>query len=680
MSNSWRALAILIPAAFMAGGLFAASPTDTPRVVFSKDVAPVLQRHCQTCHRPGEAAPFSLLTYEQARPWAKAIKEAVLLKKMPPWFADPHYGRFSNDRSLSQSDVNTLVAWADGGAPEGDARDLPPKLAYLEGWSIPKPDVVFEFPRAFQIPATGTIEYQKVIVPSGFTEDKWVQFAEARPDDRAHVHHMILYVREPASHWLRGEKAGVFFVAPKATDASTDTSALPSDFLVGYAPGQPPEILPPGQGKLVKAGSDFVMEIHYTTNGTAGADRSKFGLVFAKERPKERVLTLSATNGKFKIPPGDPDYRVDAAFEVGAAVKLASLHPHMHGRGKDFEYRIVYPTGGTQTILRVPRYNWHWQLWYNLAEPLVLPKGARIECTAHFDNSPNNPDNLDPSKEVTWGDQSWDEMMVGFFNLEFPADMPVEDILQRTVAKKRLLAIGEEKGYRHEAVSHALATIERLGRENGLWDTTIRTDTEALTKKKLEYNAPNLNDFDAVLFYTGGTLEMDDRQKADFLSFIHDDGKGFIGVHSATITFTNWPEYGEMIGGYYDEHPWGTFNAPIVVEDPAFPGMRQWPGSFVLRDEVYQLRNYSRDKLRVLLRLDADKLDLANKNVHRTDRDFAVAWAKMYGQGRVFYSTLGHPVENWDRNDFQKMYFEAIKWAMKLQDADVMPRPLGRQP
>ena len=147
----------------------------------------------------------------------------------------------------------------------------------------------------------------------------------------------------------------------------------------------------------------------------------------------------------------------------------------------------------------------------------------------------------------------------------------------RAAAKKHLLAIGEEKGYRHESVSHALATIERLGRESGLWDTTIRTDTEALTKKKLEYNAKNLNDFDAVLFYTGGTLEMDDQKKADFLSFIHDDGKGFIGIHSAAITFTDWPEYGEMLGGYFDEHPWGTFDAPIIVEDPAFPGMRQWP-------------------------------------------------------------------------------------------------------
>lgn len=243
--------------------------------------------------------------------------------------------------------------------------------------------------------------------------------------------------------------------------------------------------------------------------------------------------------------------------------------------------------------------------------------------------------------------------------------------------RKQLLAIGEEKGYRHEAVSHALATIERLGHESGLWDTTIRTDTEALTKKKLEFNAKNLNDFDAVLFYTGGDLEMDAQQKADFLSFIHDHGKGFVGVHSATITFTSWPEYGEMIGGYFDQHPWGTFDAPVLVEDPAFPGMQQWPRSFVLRDEIYQMKDYSRDKVRVLMRLDPSKLDLKNKNVHRTDGDFAVTWAKTYGKGRVFYSTLGHVPENWDNPVLQKMYTEAIKWALGLIDADATPRPLS---
>jgi uncharacterized protein len=244
---------------------------------------------------------------------------------------------------------------------------------------------------------------------------------------------------------------------------------------------------------------------------------------------------------------------------------------------------------------------------------------------------------------------------------------------------KRLLIIGEEKGYRHEAVSHAAATIERLGRESGLWRTTIRTDTEALTKKKLEYNAKNLNDFDAVLFYTGGELEMNGEQKAALLSFVHDDGKGFIGVHSAAITFADWPEYREMIGGFYDEHPWMTFDAPIVVEDANFPGMQQWPKEFVLKDEIYQMKDWSRENVRVLMRLDRGKIDLKNPQVHRKDLDFAVAWAKMYGKGRVYYSTLGHVEQNWDDLRLQQMYVGAIKWAMGLVNADVAPRPLPGQ-
>ena len=241
--------------------------------------------------------------------------------------------------------------------------------------------------------------------------------------------------------------------------------------------------------------------------------------------------------------------------------------------------------------------------------------------------------------------------------------------------RKQLLVIGEEKGYRHDSVSHAMSVIERLGRDSGLWDTTLRTDTEALTKKKLEVNAKNLNAFDAVLFFTSGDLEMDAQQKADFLSFIHDDGKGFIGVHSASITFTTWPEYGEMIGGYFDEHPWGTFDAPIIVEAPDFPGLQQFPRAFTLHDEIYQIKNFSRADRRVLLRLDASKLDLTNRNVHRTDRDFAVAWAKRYGKGRVYYSSLGHVTENWDNLQFQQMYSAAIQWALGLLPADVSPRP-----
>lgn len=247
---------------------------------------------------------------------------------------------------------------------------------------------------------------------------------------------------------------------------------------------------------------------------------------------------------------------------------------------------------------------------------------------------------------------------------------------QPAAAKKHLLVLGEEKGYRHEAVSHAMSVIEQMGKETGLWDTTLRTDTEVLTKKKLEFNAKNLNSFDAVLFYTGGDLEMDDQQRADLLSFVRDDGKGFIGVHSAAITWAKWPEFVDMLGGTFDEHPWGTFNAPIVVEDPNFPGMQQWPHEFVYRDEIYQMKGYDRSKIRVLMRLDPCKLDLKNTKVHRQDLDFAVTWARNYGKGRIYYSTLGHPEENWDDPRLRQMYLEAIKWAMGLESADITSRPL----
>lgn len=237
--------------------------------------------------------------------------------------------------------------------------------------------------------------------------------------------------------------------------------------------------------------------------------------------------------------------------------------------------------------------------------------------------------------------------------------------------KKRILVIGEVKGFQHDSVSHAMATIEQLGKKSGVYDTYIRTDTQLITKKKLEMNAKNLDYFDAVVFYTTGELDMDDQQKADLLAFVHDEGKGFVGVHSAIDTFYKWPEYGEMVGGYFDQHPWMTFDAPIIVEDPNFPAMKAFPHEFTINDEIYQVKSYDRTKVDVLARLDASKLDLKNPRVHRTDRDFPVAWAKMYGKGRVFYSTLGHVEANWDRPDIQTMYFEAIKWALGLTQADI---------
>jgi hypothetical protein len=401
-----------------------------PPPTFNKDVAPILQKHCQTCHRPGEAAPFSMLTYEDTRPWATMMKMAVTQKIMPPWFADPHYGHFSNERSLTAAEIRTLAAWVNGGAQKGSDADMPPpEKDFVEGWGIPAPDLVLQLPKPFDVPASGVIEYQYVIVPTGFKEDKWVQMLEVRPTDRAVVHHIIAYLREPESNYFKDQKPGVFFIAPPAkANEKTDTSALPSDFLVGYAPGQPAEILRPGEGKLIKAGSDIVFEVHYTPNGKATKDQTRLGLVFAKTPPAERVLTLSASNGTFKIPPGDPDYKVDATFEVQKDVKLVALHPHMHSRGKSFEYRLTFPDGRTETILSVPAFNWHWQLWYNLADPIYLARGTKITCTAHFDNSPNNPENPDPTKAVIWGQQSWDEMMVGFFNLKFDASMSAAEV------------------------------------------------------------------------------------------------------------------------------------------------------------------------------------------------------------------------------------------------------------
>ena len=409
-----------------ATSLFAA---NSPAPTYTRNVAPIIQKDCQVCHRPGEAGPFSMLTYEQTRPWAAAIKEAVKLKKMPPWFADPAYGKFSNSTALSPAEIDTIVAWVNAGAPKGDPKDMPPPAMFFEGWQIGKPDLVFELPKPYDIPSSGVVDYQHIIVPTGFTQDTWVQAAEVRPTDRSVVHHIIAFIREPNSNWFKGQKAGEFFIAPQVKTAEEpDTSALPSDFLVGYAPGQPAEILRPGQAKLIKAGSDIIFQVHYTPNGKPVQDRTRLGLVLAKEPPQQRVLTLSATNGTFKIPPGDPNFKVESSFEVGTQVSLSGLHPHMHGRGKDFEYRVVYPTGETQVLLSVPHYNWHWQNWYNLEQPIVLPKGTKIECTAHFDNSPQNPDNADATKEVSWGEQSWDEMMVGFFNLVFDAKMPVQNL------------------------------------------------------------------------------------------------------------------------------------------------------------------------------------------------------------------------------------------------------------
>jgi hypothetical protein len=396
-------------------------------VTYYKDVAPIVQNRCQECHRPGEVAPMSFMTFDQVRPWAKAMKTAVLTKKMPPWSADPHYGKFSNDRSLSQAEMDTLVAWVDGGAAAGNPKDAPKPRQYTEGWQIGKPDMVFELPTPIEVPASGIVDYTYVVIPTNFTEDKWVQFAEVRPDARSAVHHVLAFLRPPGNSFMKNAQPGVPYIPQRPTAANGQRGQgniqeqIPGEMLVGYAPGLPPSQSKPGEAKLIKAGSDIVLQLHYTPNGKAVTDRTKFGLIFAKEPPQKRVMSMMAINYFIKIPAGDPNYEAHSRATLQQDVNLVSLLPHMHLRGKDFTYQAVYPSGETQVLLSVPKYDFSWQIQYALDQELLLPKGTRIECTAHYDNSANNPANPDPTKEVRWGDQTFEEMMVGFFDVSFDA-------------------------------------------------------------------------------------------------------------------------------------------------------------------------------------------------------------------------------------------------------------------
>lgn len=341
---------------------------------------------------------MALLTYNQTRPWSKAIREAVRLKRMPPWHADPDYGTFRNDLSMTAGEIETIIEWVDAGSPAGNPADAPPPPRFVEGWRIAKPDAVFQIPTESRVPASGTIDYLYLAIPTNFTEDRWIEMAEVRPTNRSVVHHAIVYVKPPSNDgWFSARQ-----------------------YLAGYAPGMSPQIWIPGQARLAPAGSELVFQLHYTASGKAAVDRTEVGLVFARKQPMERVMAMSAGNHWIEIPPGAADYRADSSVTMPQNVTLVAMRPHMHLRGKSFEFRAVYPTGELEILLRVPRYDFNWQPYYYLAKPKPLPRGTRIECTARYDNSPNNPRNPDPTKTVRWGEQSWDEMMLGWFDVTVP--------------------------------------------------------------------------------------------------------------------------------------------------------------------------------------------------------------------------------------------------------------------
>jgi hypothetical protein len=389
------------------GLLVATSPTfsnepskglEKGSVTYAKQISRIFQERCETCHHAGTAAPFTLATFDDAVHWADTIREVVSANRMPPWHADPHFGHFSNDRRLPKEEKDEILAWLNSGMPMGDKKDLPEPKTFATGWVIGKPDVIFELPDEQTVPATGVVPYQYFVTPTHFKEDVWIQAAEARPGNRAVVHHIIVSYRDPKSSG-RGNGRG-----------------FGDGMIVGTAPGDMPVMLPPGVALRIPAGAELIWQMHYTPNGKEAKDKSQVGFVFykGKEPPKQFASTRGISDNSFVIPPGDANYKSESEWVVPRDTLLLSFMPHMHLRGKDFEYTAIYPDGKSEVILNVPHYDFAWQTSYRLAKPLRLPKGTKIHCVAHFDNSSSNPANPDPKKEVTWGDQTWEEMMIGW--------------------------------------------------------------------------------------------------------------------------------------------------------------------------------------------------------------------------------------------------------------------------
>lgn len=374
------------------------------RVTYSNQVARVMQKHCVECHRPGQIAPFSLTNYEEAVGWSEMIEEVVREQRMPPWSADPAVGHWRNDRRLNESEKQDIVDWVAAGAPEGDRAELPLAAQFSDGWMIPDPDeVIWMGDKAAPVQAEGTIEYQYFVVDPGFKEDKWVKMAECRPGERSVVHHIIVFIQKP----------GVEIDPKKNRGESQDL-----ELLHGTAPGMPPLSLPEGMAVHVPSGSKLVFQMHYTANGVPTEDRSSIALVYADpSEVRQAVRTDNATNFSFQIPAQADSHPVTSEYKFQKDAILVWLMPHMHIRGKDFRYELRYPDGTQEALLNVPRYDFNWQLVYDFAQPKHVPAGTVMHCMAHFDNSESNLANPDPTKPVRWGDQTWEEMMIGWFGV-----------------------------------------------------------------------------------------------------------------------------------------------------------------------------------------------------------------------------------------------------------------------
>jgi len=404
-------------------------PAQSPTPAFSRDVAPILYRNCVTCHRPGEIAPMSLLTYEQVRPFARSIRDRIEQGTMPPWHAEATPGTFLNERRLSAAERETITKWANNGAPLGDPKDMPPVPAFPEGWTIGKPDAVATMAEPYNVPASGTINYQYLTVPTNFTEDKWVQAIEIRPGVRSVVHHVLVFASEPGGAarqqpFLQRNPGAAGAAAPLGPIAqqvgpavvaalrnrAQGAGAMRGPLIATTAPGTNAMVFQPGAALRIKAGAVLTLQIHYTATGKPEKDQTSVGFVFAKEAPKQEIRSSAFVNAQLTIPAGASNHRVDSQIEFTQDSHIVALFPHTHLRGKSWEYRLTYPDGREEVVLSVPHYDFNWQTYYEFAKPLAVPKGSKLLAIAHYDNSMSNKSNPNPAVDVKWGDQTWEEM------------------------------------------------------------------------------------------------------------------------------------------------------------------------------------------------------------------------------------------------------------------------------